>query len=127
MDILEKISDCRSDPFALLDLDLPANSYRIACTNIQNFEEGENCASTILVDHTFGSVMNLFGSDMILFAYDLMLFGSNFKFQEPSIILVVGLINFGVTNQVPQVLSKLVLGDLMLVSSYEAYDIVFCE
>ena len=32
--ILEKISDCRSDPFALLDLDLPANSYGIACTNI---------------------------------------------------------------------------------------------
>ena len=65
MDIMEKISDCRSDTFALLDLDLPTNSYRIACTNIQNFEEGENCASTISVDHTFGSDMNLFGSDMI--------------------------------------------------------------
>ena len=30
LDILEKIIDCRSDPFAFLDLDLPANSYRIA-------------------------------------------------------------------------------------------------
>ena len=46
LDILEKISYFRSDPFTLLDLDLPANSYRIACTNIQNFEERENCAST---------------------------------------------------------------------------------
>ena len=34
LDILEKIPDRRSDPFALLDLDLPVNSYRIACTNI---------------------------------------------------------------------------------------------
>ena len=81
LDILEKISDCMSDPFALLDLYLPANSYRIACTNIQNFEERENCASTVSVDHTFGSDMNLFGSDMILFGSDLVLFGSNFKFQ----------------------------------------------
>ena len=39
LDILEKISDCRSDPFTLLDLDLPTNSYRIACTKIQIFEE----------------------------------------------------------------------------------------
>ena len=52
LDILEKISDWRSDPFSLLDLDLPVNSYRIACTNIQNFEERENCASTVSVDHT---------------------------------------------------------------------------
>ena len=34
LDILEKISDCRSDPFSLLDLDLPTNSYRIACTKV---------------------------------------------------------------------------------------------
>ena len=34
LDILEIISNCRSDPLTLLDLDLPANSYRIACTNI---------------------------------------------------------------------------------------------
>ena len=53
----------------------------IACTNIQNFEEGENCASTISVDQTFGYDMNLFGNDMILFGYDMILFGSNFKFQ----------------------------------------------
>ena len=79
-------------------LELPANSYRIACTNIQNFEEGEICASTISVDHTFGSDMNLFGYDMILFGSDLILFGSNFEFQEPLVMLVAGLINFGVTN-----------------------------
>ena len=33
LDILEKISYFRSYPFALLDLYLPTNSYRIACTN----------------------------------------------------------------------------------------------
>ena len=60
LDILEIILYCRSDPFTLLYLDLPANSYRIACTNTQNFEGGENCASAISVDHTFGSDMNLF-------------------------------------------------------------------
>ena len=90
----------------------------IACTNTHNFEEGENCASTISVDHTFGYDMNLFGSDMILF-------GSIFKFQEPSIMLVASLINFGVTNQVPQVFFKFVVGDLMLVYSYEFYDTIF--
>ena len=36
LDILEEISDYQSDPFAPLDLDLPTNSYRIACTKIQN-------------------------------------------------------------------------------------------
>ena len=65
-DILEKISYFKSDSFSLLDLDLLANSYRIACTNIQNFEERENYASTISVDHNFGYDINLFGSDMIL-------------------------------------------------------------
>ena len=49
--ILEEISDYQSDPFAPLDLDLPANSCRIACTKIQNFEEEEHCASTVSVDH----------------------------------------------------------------------------
>ena len=81
LDILEEISYYQSDPFALLDLDLPANSYRIACTNIQNFEEGENCASTISMEHTLGSDMNLFGSDMILFGSNMVLFGSGFKLQ----------------------------------------------
>ena len=65
MDILEIISDCRSDPFTLIDLELLVNSYMIACTNFWKFEEGENCASTISVEHTLGSDMNLFGSDMI--------------------------------------------------------------
>ena len=49
--IFEVISDCRSDPFSLLDLYLLENSYRIACTNTQNFEEGENFASTMSVAH----------------------------------------------------------------------------
>ena len=42
-------------------------------------------------------------------------------------MVVFGLINFGVTNQVPQVSFKLVVGDLMLVSSYEFADIIVCE
>ena len=42
-------------------------------------------------------------------------------------MLVAGLINFGVTNQVPQVFCKFVAGDFMLVSSYEVVDIVFCD
>ena len=41
LDNLEIISDCRSDPFTLIDLELPTNSYMIACTNTQSFvEEG---------------------------------------------------------------------------------------
>ena len=71
LDILEKVSYFRSDPFTFLDLYIPTNSYRTACTNIQNFEERENCASTVSVDHTFGSDMNLFGSYIILFGFDL--------------------------------------------------------
>ena len=50
------------------------------------------------------------GSDMTLFGYDMNLFGYNFKFQEPQVMLVVVLINFGVKKQVPQVSSKLLLG-----------------
>ena len=74
---------------------------------------------------TLGSDMNLFGYD--LFEFDLILFDSFFKFQELSVMLVAALINFGVTNQVPQVSFKLVAGDLMLVSSYEFADILFCK
>ena len=124
MDILEIISYFMIDPFTLIDLELPANSYMIACTNTQSFEEGENCASTILVEnldllHTIRSDMNLFISDMILF-------GSSFKFQELPIMLVAVLINFGVKNQVPQVSFNIVAGDLMSVISYEFVDIIFC-
>ena len=79
LDILEEISDYQSDPFAPLDLDLPANSCRIACTKIQNFEDEENCASTVSVDHTFGYDMNLIGSDMILFGSDIILLGLGFN------------------------------------------------
>ena len=57
----------------------------------------------------------------------MILFGSSLKFQYPSIMLVVGLFDFCVTNQVPQVFFKLDAGDLMLVSSYEFADIIFFE
>ena len=86
---------------------VPQVSFKIGARNLISFL-------------TFGYDMNLSGSDMILF-------GSNFKFQEPSVMLVSGFINFGVTNQVPQVSFKLVAGDLMLVSFYEFADIIFCE
>ena len=68
--------------------------------------------------------MNLFRSDLIS---DLILFGSSFKFQEPSVMLVVVLINFGVKNQVPQVSFKIVVGDLMSVFSDKFDDIIFFE
>ena len=110
MDILEEISDYKSDTFSPHDLDLPAKSCRIACTKIQNFEEKDNCAFTVSVDHTFGYDMNIIGYDMILFGYDMILFGSIFKFQEPQVILVSVLINFGVKNQVPQFSFEIVAG-----------------
>ena len=61
----------------------------------------------------FGYYIIVFGSDMILFGSDMILFGSSFKLQEPSVMLVAGFINFGVTNQVPQVSFKIVAGDLI--------------
>ena len=42
-------------------------------------------------------------------------------------MLVAALINFGVTNQAPQVSLNFVVEDLMLVLSYEVADIIFCE
>ena len=44
----------------------------------QNFEEGENCASTISVEKTLGYDMKFIGSDMILFGSDMILIGSIF-------------------------------------------------
>ena len=78
LDTIEEISDYHSEPFVPHDLDLPANSYRIACTKIQNFEEKDNCASTVSVDHNFGSDMNLIGTDMILFGSYWIFIGSKF-------------------------------------------------
>ena len=74
---------------------------------------------------TLGYDMNLFGYN--LFGSDLILFGSNFRFQEPLVMLVAALTNIGVKNQVTQVFFKFVVGDLVLVSSYEVSDILFCE
>ena len=54
------------------------------------------------------------------------LFGSGFKFQDPLVMLVVVLINFGVKNQVLKVSFKIAAGDLMLVFSHEFADIIFC-
>ena len=68
--------------------------------------------------------LHTLGSNMTLFGYDMTLFGSIFKFQEPPVMLVVVLINFGVKNQVPQASFKIV-GDLKLVFSYEFDDIIF--
>ena len=42
-------------------------------------------------------------------------------------MLVAALTNFGVKNQVPQFFFKFVVGDLVLFSSYEVADILFCE
>ena len=99
----------------------------ISCTNTRSFvEEEENCASTISVEHleplfhTLGSYITLFGSDMTLF-------GSNFKFQEPPVMLVVVPINFGVKNQVCQVSFKIVVRDPVLVFSHEFVNIIFYE
>ena len=42
LDFLEEISYFRSDPFTLIYLYLPTNSYMITCTNTQSFvEEGD--------------------------------------------------------------------------------------
>ena len=124
-DILEIISGCRSDPFTLIYLELPTNFYMIACTNIQNFEERENCASTISGEQTLGYDTNFIGSDMILFRSDLILFFSGFKFQDLLVMLVAALINFGVKNQAPRVSFEIVAGDLMSVFFYEFADIIF--
>ena len=42
-------------------------------------------------------------------------------------MLVAALTNSGVKNQAPQFLFKTVAGDLVLVSSYEIDDVLFCE
>ena len=42
-------------------------------------------------------------------------------------MLVASLTNSGLKNQVPQFFFKFAVGDLVLVSSYEVADILFCE
>ena len=82
----------------------------IAYTNTHGFEEGENCASTISVEHTLVSDMKLFVSNMILFLSNMILLGSFFNFQELPLMLVYGLIKFGVKNEVPQFSFEVVAG-----------------
>ena len=62
---------------------------------------------------------------MTLFGSYMKLFSSNFKFQEPPVMLVVVLINFGVKKQVPQFSFEIVASDLMSVLFYEGADIIF--
>ena len=68
--------------------------------------------------------MNLFGSDLFT---DLIILGSCFKIQEITVLLVTGFINFGVTNQAPQVSLNFDVEYSMLVLSYEFSDIRFFE
>ena len=117
LDILKEISYYQSDPFAPHDLYLPAKSCRISCKKIQNFEEKDNCASTVSVDHNFGSDMNLIGSYMILFGSDMIFIGSIFQVHKLSVLLVAVLINF-VKKQVPQVSFKTVAGDFISFHSF---------
>ena len=62
--------------------------------------------------------MELFGSDIILFRSYMIILGSIFQVHELSVLLVASFINFGVTNQVPQVSFKIVAGDLISLESF---------
>ena len=84
---------------------VPQVSFKIATGDLISF-------------NIFGSDMELFGSDMILFRSDMILLGSMFQVHEFSVLLVASLINFGVTNQVPQVSFKIVAGDLISIHSF---------
>ena len=68
--------------------------------------------------------MKIFRSDLLS---GMILFGSYFKIKELSVMFVAALTNSGVKNQVSQFLFKTAAGDLVLVSSYEVADILFCE
>ena len=74
--------------------------------------------------HSFGSYMNQFESHLF---YAIILFVSCFNIQYITVFLVTCFINFGVTNQAPQVSFNFVVEDLMLVLPYEFYDIIFFE
>ena len=55
----------------------------------------------------------------------MILLGPSFQFHELPVLLVAGLINFGVKNQVSQFPFEVAAGDLMSVFSYEFDDIIF--
>ena len=59
--------------------------------------------------------MNIFGLNLF---YYRLIFGLGFNIQELTIFLVIGFINFGVTNQVPQVSFKIAAGDLISLHSF---------
>ena len=66
--------------------------------------------------------MKFFGSDLFS---DLIICVSGFKIQELTVLLVTCFINFGVTNQAPQVSFNFAAEDLMLVFFYDIDDIIF--
>ena len=68
--------------------------------------------------------MNIFISDLFS---DMIIFGSGFNIQELTVFILTSFINFGVTNQAPQVSFKFAVEDSMLVLSFEFSDIRFCE
>ena len=84
----------------------------------------KTAAGDLISFHSFGSVVNLFRFDL---NSDLILFCSYFKIQEIAVTLVAALTNSGVKNQVPQFFFNFAAGDLVLVSSCEVADILFCE
>ena len=64
----------------------------------------------------------------LILGFDTTLFGSNFKFQEISVILGIDLITIGVKNQAPQVFFKnYVVGDSISISSHEFTDVIDSE
>ena len=72
-------------------------------------------------------VICLFVYDMILFGSDIILFGSIFQFHELLVLLVAGLMNFGVKNQVPKVSFKITARELTAVFCHKFDDIIFCQ
>ena len=55
----------------------------------------------------------------------MILLGSRFQFHELLVLLVSGLINFGVKNQVPQFPFEVAAGDLMSILFYDFTEIIF--
>ena len=126
LDILEIISYCRSDPFTLIDLEFPTNSYMIACTNTQNFEEGENRASTISMEHILGCDMPIcIWYDIIWIWYYIIWF--NISVSWAFNVACSSSHQFWCKNQVPKVSFKIIIGELMLVFSHKFDNIIFCE
>ena len=68
--------------------------------------------------------MKLFRNDLFS---NIIIFGSGFNIQDIIVFLVICFINFGLTDQAPQVSLNFAVEDSMLVISYEFADIRFCD